>query len=111
MPYSPGVNFVGHGETGKRGIVGLGLTTGAGGRGGCRLRSKAGWFCPITAISQESVCFDPQLMANPEISGVEYQQGELQGYEVREYLLEKWGRKCAYCGAVGVPPSPEQRLF
>ncbi|MEB3828486.1 HNH endonuclease, partial [Phormidium sp. CCY1219] len=32
-----------------------------------------------------------------EVSGVEYQQGELFGYEVREYLLEKWGRKCAYC--------------
>ena len=31
-------------------------------------------------------------MENAEISGVEYQQGELQGYEVREYLLEKWGR-------------------
>ncbi|KKG10174.1 hypothetical protein EO92_08965 [Methanosarcina sp. 2.H.A.1B.4] len=42
-------------------------------------------------------------MQNPEISGVEYQQGELQGYEVREYLLEKWGRKCAYCGAENVP--------
>ena len=23
-------------------------------------------------------------------------QGELAGYEVREYLLEKWGHKCAY---------------
>jgi len=42
-------------------------------------------------------------MQNPEVSGVQYQQGELQGYEVREYLLEKWGRKCAYCGAEGVP--------
>ena len=31
------------------------------------------------------------------------QQGELAGYEVREYLLEKWGRKCAYCDAAGVP--------
>ena len=27
----------------------------------------------------------------------------LFGYEVREYLLEKWGRKCAYCGAENVP--------
>ena len=27
---------------------------------------------------------------NPEISGIKYQQGALQGYEVREYLLEKW---------------------
>jgi len=42
-------------------------------------------------------------MENPEISGVEYQQGELQGYEVREYLLEKWGRTCAYCGVQNVP--------
>jgi hypothetical protein len=38
-------------------------------------------------------------MHNAEISGVEYQQGELAGYEVREYLLSKFGRKCAYCGA------------
>ena len=27
----------------------------------------------------------------------------LAGYEVREYLLEKWGRKCAYCKATNVP--------
>jgi hypothetical protein len=37
-------------------------------------------------------------MQNPEISGIEYQQGELAGYELREYMLEKWHRKCAYCG-------------
>jgi 5-methylcytosine-specific restriction endonuclease McrA len=55
-------------------------------------------FVPITGISQELVKFDTQAMQNPEISRVEYQQGELAGYEVREYLLEKWGRKCAYCG-------------
>ncbi len=55
--------------------------------------------CPITGIAQELVKFDTQLMANAEISGVEYQQGELAGYEIREHLLEKWGRKCAYCGA------------
>ena len=60
-------------------------------------------FCPIASISQELVRFDTQKMQNPEISGVEYQQGELAGYEVREYLLEKWGRKCAYCGAENVP--------
>lgn len=60
-------------------------------------------FCPITAFSMELVKFDTQLLTNPEISGVQYLQGELQGYEVREYLLEKWGRKCAYCGKTGVP--------
>ena len=55
-------------------------------------------FVPITGIAQELVKFDTQLMQNPEVSGVEYQQGELYGYEVRQYLLEKWNRKCAYCG-------------
>jgi 5-methylcytosine-specific restriction endonuclease McrA len=58
---------------------------------------------PISSIDMELVRFDMQLMQNPEISGVEYQQGELQGYEVREYLLEKFGRCCAYCDATGVP--------
>ncbi|MDR5898021.1 RNA-guided endonuclease IscB [Halomonas vilamensis] len=57
----------------------------------------------ITALDQELVRFDTQKLANPEISGVEYQQGTLLGYEVREYLLEKWGRECAYCGATNTP--------
>lgn len=60
-------------------------------------------FAPVAAVSQELVRFDTQLMENPEITGREYQQGELAGYEVREYLLEKFGRKCTYCGATGVP--------
>ena len=51
----------------------------------------------------ELVRFDTQKLQNPEISGIEYQQGTLQGYEVREYLLEKWGHKCAYCGVEHVP--------
>ncbi|MHB8318134.1 MAG: RNA-guided endonuclease IscB [Acidimicrobiales bacterium] len=60
-------------------------------------------WAPVTAIHQELVRFDMQQMENPDISSVEYQQGTLAGYEVREYLLEKWGRQCAYCGASGVP--------
>jgi 5-methylcytosine-specific restriction endonuclease McrA len=60
-------------------------------------------FCPITAISLELVRFDTQLMQNPEINGVAYQQGELVGYELREYLLEKFSRRCAYCGATNLP--------
>jgi 5-methylcytosine-specific restriction endonuclease McrA len=60
-------------------------------------------LAPITAISQELVKFDMQLIQNPEVSGVEYQQGSLAGYTVREYLLEKWGRKCAYCSIENVP--------
>ena len=60
-------------------------------------------FAPITGISQELVRFDLQQLENPEISGIEYQQGELQGYEIREYLLQKWDRKCSYCGVKYVP--------
>jgi 5-methylcytosine-specific restriction endonuclease McrA len=55
-------------------------------------------LCQITAISQELVRFDTQQMENAEISGVGYQQGTLAGYEIREFLLEKWDRTCAYCG-------------
>lgn len=60
-------------------------------------------LAPITTVFQELVRFDTQAIQNPEISGIEYQQGELEGYEVREYLLEKWGRKCAYCYAQNTP--------
>jgi 5-methylcytosine-specific restriction endonuclease McrA len=60
-------------------------------------------FVPITGICQELVRFDLQQIENPEISGTEYQQGELVGYEVREYLLNKWDRKCSYCGIQNVP--------
>lgn len=58
---------------------------------------------PITHISYENAKFDTQLMRNPEIGGIEYQQGTLQGYEVKEYLLEKYNRKCCYCGKENVP--------
>ena len=61
--------------------------------------NKLRTLAPIGLIVQELVRFDLQQLENPEISGVEYQQGELQGYEVREYLLNKWNRKCAYCDA------------
>ena len=64
-------------------------------------------LCPIAALSMELVRFDTQLMQNPEIASVEYQQGELAGYEVREYLLQKWERKCAYCGTTDLPLQAE----
>jgi 5-methylcytosine-specific restriction endonuclease McrA len=60
-------------------------------------------LCPIGSIVQELVRFDLQQIENPEISGVEYQQGELLGYEVREYLLNKWNRQCTYCKVENVP--------
>ncbi len=60
-------------------------------------------YCPVAALSFELVKFDPQALANPEIDGVAYQQGTLFGYELREYLLEKWGRCCAYCHKINIP--------
>ncbi|WP_082080039.1 RNA-guided endonuclease IscB [Cupriavidus basilensis] len=60
-------------------------------------------WAPVNGVSSELVRFDMQAMENPEISGVEYQQGTLAGYEVREYLLEKWGRTCIYCDATDRP--------
>ncbi len=74
-----------------------------------RLDNIASWFkrikswCPLSEIHIEHVNFDTQKLQNAEISGIEYQQGELQGVEVRQYLLDKWERKCAYCGVSGVP--------
>jgi len=60
-------------------------------------------WLPIGAISVEHVKFDTQKMENDAIEGTGYQQGTLAGYEIREYLLEKFQRKCAYCGAENIP--------
>ncbi len=60
-------------------------------------------LCPIESLSMELVRFDTQKMQNPEVSGTEYQQGTLWGYEVREYLLEKYNRTCQYCQAMDTP--------
>ena len=54
----------------------------------------------ITECSFEAVRFDTQLMDDPDIEGVQYQHGELAGYEIREYLLDKYGHTCQYCDGV-----------
>ena len=78
-----------------------------------RVDSTAAWvrryrrLAPISTISVEHVRFDMQQMDNPTIQGVEYQQGTLVGFELREYLLEKWDRRCAYCGVTDVPLNVE----
>ena len=53
---------------------------------------------PVSSIAFEYTNFDMQLMQNPGIEGVEYQHGSLHGYEVRQYLYEKFGHRCVYCG-------------
>jgi 5-methylcytosine-specific restriction endonuclease McrA len=60
-------------------------------------------LCPITCCHLEMVRFDMQKIINPEITGVDYQHGELFGYEVREYLLQKWQRTCVYCNKQNIP--------
>ncbi len=56
-------------------------------------------FAPVSCIALELVKFDTQKLNNQLIQGVEYQQGTLFGFELREYLLEKWHYSCAYCDA------------
>ncbi|WP_332261707.1 RNA-guided endonuclease IscB [Polaromonas naphthalenivorans] len=74
-----------------------------------RVDTTAAWvariqrWAPVTALSSELVRFDMQQLQNTEIEGAEYSQGTLAGYEVREYLLEKWKRTCAYCDAQNTP--------
>jgi len=58
---------------------------------------------PVTKIRIEIAKFDSQKMQNPEIKGDEYQKGTLYGYEVKEYLLEKFKHKCVYCGKTNIP--------
>lgn len=58
---------------------------------------------PVRLVRVEVGSFDTQRMQNPEIYGVRYQQGTLEGYHLREYLLAKWHRRCAYCQISGVP--------
>lgn len=60
-------------------------------------------LCPITVLSMELVRFNTQAMQDPGFAGVAYQQGTLAGFEVKEYVLEKWNRRCAYCDGTGVP--------
>ena len=55
-------------------------------------------YFPIETIIVETAEFDIQKIKNPDISDIEYQQGTLQGYNIRNYLLEKHKRKCFYCG-------------
>lgn len=58
---------------------------------------------PASLINVEVGCFDTQKMQNPDITSMQYQQGELQGYHVREYVLFKWHHRCSYCGATEIP--------
>jgi len=76
----------------------------------CRVDNVMAWvnrfrrLSPVSAITVERVKFDMQLIENPDISGVEYQQGSLFGYELKEYVLEKCNHTCQYCGGLTKDP-------
>lgn len=67
------------------------------------IRRLSRWI-RLTDCSFEAVRFDAQLMDNPNIEGMEYQHGELFGYELREYLLDRYGHECQYCHGVSGDP-------
>lgn len=53
---------------------------------------------PISKITVEVASFDIQKIKNPDIEGVEYQQGDQLGFwNVREYVLFRDGHTCQYC--------------
>lgn len=52
---------------------------------------------PITKIIVETASFDIQKIKNPNISGTEYQQGEMEGWNVREYTLFRDNHTCQHC--------------
>jgi len=54
-------------------------------------------WAPASRIEVERVTFDTAALQSPEVAGVEYQRGELCGWEIRAYVLEKFGHRCAYC--------------
>ncbi len=61
-------------------------------------------WAPVTEIHVERAAFDTHAMsAGKSLTAAEYQHGTLAGTEIREYLLAKWDRSCAYCGVTGVP--------
>lgn len=53
---------------------------------------------PISKIVVEVASFDIQKIKNPDIQGIEYQQGDqLDFWNVREYVLWRDNHACQYC--------------
>ena len=61
---------------------------------------------PITEIRVEYLRFDTQLMQNPDIRGIEYQRGTLQGWQLRHYILHRDHWHCQYRDRAGTKTRP-----
>lgn len=54
---------------------------------------------PISGIIIETANFDIQKIMNPDISGTDYQHGNLYDYQnMRSYLMSREKGKCQFCG-------------
>ena len=62
------------------------------------LVAKVHKILPISKVVVEVAKFDIQKIKNPDIKGVEYQQGEQFGFwNVREYVLDRDNHTCQCC--------------
>jgi len=58
----------------------------------------------ITQINIEVANFDIQKIKNPDIQGVDYQNGDQKGfYNLREYILHRDNYTCQLCGRTDLP--------
>jgi len=55
-------------------------------------------YVNIVECTIEDVSLDMQKLANPNIKSWEYQHGTLEGITIKEYLHNKYGYTCQYCG-------------
>lgn len=63
------------------------------------LVNKIKRLLPISKLTVEIANFDIQKLNNPEINGIEYQQGNLYNYQnVRSFLIAREKSKCQLCG-------------
>ena len=54
---------------------------------------------PITQVNIEAAAFDIQKIKNPDIQGIEYQNGAQKDFwNIREYVLYRDGHTCRHCG-------------
>ena len=72
-----------------------------------RLQNTLTWvrrlsrLLPVDAIHVETTSFDPQVLRDPDIHGVQYQQGPLYRTNLRAAVLQRDSNKCVYCGKSG----------
>ncbi|MFD7258097.1 RNA-guided endonuclease IscB [Streptomyces sp. NPDC059874] len=67
-------------------------------------------YAPVLEIHVEHVAFDTAAVAGAGECGARESTGSAHaGCEIREFLLAKWNRSCAYCDATGMPAQHRPR--